>query len=137
MNRFFFIAGCIAAMVAVALGAFAAHGLADTLVVERLEVFRTGVTYQFYHAFALIVTALVAYVLPRRWVNISGWLFLGGIFFFSGSLYVLALREWIGFPVDWIGPITPIGGLLFIGGWGVLAWAAFPEKQNNEIGEEG
>jgi len=137
MNRFFFIAGCIAALAAVALGAFAAHGLAETLVVERLEVFRTGVTYQFYHAFALIITALVAYVLPKRWVMISGWLFLGGIVFFSGSLYALALREWIGFPVDWLGPVTPIGGFLFICGWGVLAWAAFPEKQSPEIGEEG
>ncbi len=137
MNRFFFIAGCIAALVAVGLGAFAAHGLADTLVIERLEVFRTGVTYQFYHAFALIVTALVAYVLPTRLVNISGWLFLTGIVFFSGSLYILALREWIGFSVDWVGPVTPIGGLLFMCGWGVLAWAAIPKKQQPEIGEEG
>ncbi len=137
MNRIFFIAGCIAALTAVAMGAFAAHGLADKLVVERLEVFRTGVTYQFYHAFALIITALVAYVLPRRLVLISGWFFIGGIFFFSGSLYALALREWIGFPIDWLGPVTPFGGLLFICGWAVLAWAAFPEKPKPEIGEEG
>jgi len=137
MNRFFFIAGCIVALTAVVLGAFAAHGLADKLVVERLEVFKTGVTYQFYHAFALLVVAMVAYVLPARLVKISGWLFLSGIFLFCGSLYALALREWIGFSVDWLGPVTPVGGLLFIGGWVVLAWAAFPEKQQPEVGDEG
>ena len=100
---------------AVAAGAFAAHGMSDP---NARELMRTGAAYQLAHAVAAVVAAALARRLaPRaRW---SAWLFLGGSVLFSGSLYALAF----GAP-RLAGVITPFGGLAFLAGWAVLAWAA-------------
>ncbi|GJL49944.1 MAG: membrane protein [Nitrospirales bacterium] len=108
--------GAIMALLGVALGAFGAHGLRAILSEHMLEVFHTGVRYQMYHAFGLMVSggALAVYQLPLfRWAI---WSFLTGIFVFSGSLYVLSLTG-----MRWLGAITPLGGLFFIVGWLLLA----------------
>jgi uncharacterized membrane protein YgdD (TMEM256/DUF423 family) len=97
---------------AVALGAFGAHGLNSVLTANgRVETWQTAVLYHFIHAVMLLVLA------QRKPVAGGPWLcFLGGILIFSGSLYVLAVSN-----VKWLGAITPIGGVLFLAGWAWLA----------------
>jgi uncharacterized membrane protein YgdD (TMEM256/DUF423 family) len=119
LDRFFFIAGALSAFVAVALGAFAAHGLRARLSPELLATFETGVRYEMYHALALLGVAWAYSRWPGTLVIASGWLFIAGTLLFSGSLYVLALSG-----VRWIGAITPLGGLAFLAGWVCLVLAA-------------
>jgi uncharacterized membrane protein YgdD (TMEM256/DUF423 family) len=120
MEKAFFLLGALLAALAVALGAFGAHALKARLPTERQETFETGVRYQMYHSLGLLLAAFAA----GRWPGsnlpaIAGWLFLAGIFLFSGSLYTLVLGE-----KRWLGAITPFGGLAFIAGWLCLAVAA-------------
>lgn len=110
--------GAIVAMAAVALGAFGAHGLKESLSPERLDIFHTGVRYQFYHAFALLFLGLWAKTSPEnKMISRAGIAFFIGIVLFSGSLYMLSIRDLINWPVSWLGPITPLGGVSFIVGW--------------------
>ncbi len=106
--------------IAVAAGAFGAHGLKKTLSSEDLAVFETGARYQMYHALALLAVAWMASQSPSAAVRVAGWCFLTGIVLFSGSLYGLTLSG-----VRWLGAITPIGGMALLAGWAALAWAAF------------
>ncbi|MBA1146931.1 DUF423 domain-containing protein [Ectothiorhodospiraceae bacterium WFHF3C12] len=114
------IAGAVLGFIGVALGAFGAHGLRDTLEPGRLEIWQTAVLYNLVHALALVAVGVAAYSLPGRSVMAaSGWAFLFGTVVFSGSLYVLAVTG-----IRGLGAITPIGGLGFLAGWLLLAWAA-------------
>jgi uncharacterized membrane protein YgdD (TMEM256/DUF423 family) len=101
---------------AVGLGAFGAHGLERLVGPEQIETFVTGVRYQFYHTLAL--GFLLALRVERSGVIIGCW--LGGMLLFSGSLYLLSLREVHGLAVGFLGPVTPIGGVLLITGWVIL-----------------
>jgi uncharacterized membrane protein YgdD (TMEM256/DUF423 family) len=117
--RRFLLLGGLAALLAVALGAFGAHGLKARIAPELLSVYKTGVEYHFYHALGLILVGLTALRLPESVpLKASGWVMLAGIVLFSGSLYLLALT---GLP--WLGAITPIGGLAFLAAWGLFATA--------------
>jgi uncharacterized membrane protein YgdD (TMEM256/DUF423 family) len=108
---------------AVAIGAFGAHGLKPRLTPYELSIFEKGVQYHFYHSFALLaVGLLLQYRGNNPWLIRAGWLFAVGILCFSGSLYLLACRNLLAFPVGWAGPVTPIGGLCFLAGWLILAW---------------
>ena len=109
------VSGAVLGGLAVALGAFGAHGLKDSLTPDRLEVYEVGVRYQMYHALALLLTGLLLRDAPAA-ASRTGWLFLAGSLVFSGTLYALAL----GSP-RWLGAVTPVGGLLLIGGWVSLA----------------
>lgn len=120
MERLFLVLGSLAAFLAVALGAFGAHGLKNRLSPEMLAVFEVGVRYQLCHALALLAVAWAVSRWPGPWVTASGWLFVAGIVVFSGSLYVLSLTG-----IRWLGAITPIGGLAFLAGWLCLAWGAW------------
>ena len=121
MDRTFLFIGSVLGLLGVVLGAFGAHALRSRLSPEMLAVFETGVRYQMYHTFAiLIVAAAMGQAGAARLLTLAGWLFLAGIVLFSGSLYVLALTG-----VGILGAITPLGGLLFIAGWGSLALYAF------------
>jgi uncharacterized membrane protein YgdD (TMEM256/DUF423 family) len=119
-------------LTAVALGAFGAHILKRILTPEDVQIFETGVRYQFYHTFALLVVAMLSRYVGQRWTGISAWLFVVGIVFFSGSLYMLALLDAFGFSESKaiFGPLTPIGGLLFMGGWLAMFRAAFDYKKS-------
>jgi uncharacterized membrane protein YgdD (TMEM256/DUF423 family) len=97
----------------VAAGAFGAHGLRGSLAPDRLEIFETAVRYQLVHALALLAVEVLG--APR-----AGWAFLAGTLVFSGSLYLLVLTG-----QRWFGAVTPIGGVLLLVGWALLALAAY------------
>jgi uncharacterized membrane protein YgdD (TMEM256/DUF423 family) len=120
MERVFFVLGSLSALVSVALGAFAAHGLKARLSPGLLETFEVGVRYQMVHALALLAVAWAATKWPGVAVNAAGCLFVAGTLLFSGSLYVLSLSG-----VRWLGAVTPFGGAAFLAGWACLAWAAW------------
>ncbi len=117
MERLFFCIGSLSAFLAVVLGAFAAHGLKHRLDPDMLNAFEVGVRYQFYHALALLGTAWAINRWPDAVGATAGWLFVAGTVIFSGSLYGLSITS-----VRWLGAITPVGGLAFLGGWICLAW---------------
>jgi len=119
MDRFFFAAGSVMALLAVALGAFGAHALKNRLTPDMLDIFEVGVRYQMYHALALLAVAWASSRWPESNLNAAGWAFIIGIVIFSGSLYVLSI-----FGIRWLGAITPIGGLAFLIGWAILVWSA-------------
>ncbi|PLS03882.1 DUF423 domain-containing protein [Neobacillus cucumis] len=109
----FIIVGAINAFLAVALGAFGAHGLKDRLDAHYLDIWKTGVTYQMFHATGILIVALLLGKVPMSSLfTWSGWLMLVGIIFFSGSLYLLSLTK-----VGVLGAITPIGGVCFLAAW--------------------
>ena len=111
-----FATGSVLCGLGVILGAFGAHGLRARLSPEMLVVFETGVRYHLIHALGLLAVAWAASRWPGSYVSIVGYLFVAGIFIFSGSLYVLAITG-----IRWLGAITPIGGVCLIVGWGLLA----------------
>ena len=115
MTKPLLAAGAINGAIAVAAGAFAAHGLRDRLEARSLEIFETAARYQMYHALAMVLCAALATSSART----AGWIFQAGIVIFSGSLYALALSD-----IKVLGAITPIGGLAFLAGWGWLAYSA-------------
>lgn len=122
MDRLFFLVGSVSSLIAVALGAFGAHGLRERLTPPMLAVFETGVRYHFYHALALFAVAYAVARWPSSAPITAGWLFLAGTVLFSGSLYLLSLTG-----TRWLGAITPLGGLAFLAGWAALFWAAWRE----------
>lgn len=115
MSRLFLIVGAIAAGIAVMAGAFGAHGLESRVSPDRLQTFETGVRYQMYHALALLLVGWMGLQQAAPLLTGAGIAFLIGILIFSGSLYVLVLTD-----TAWLGAITPIGGVAFIAGWGLL-----------------
>jgi uncharacterized membrane protein YgdD (TMEM256/DUF423 family) len=118
-ERLLMIAGTLNMFVAVAAGAFGAHGLKKILSADMLAVWQTAVTYQIAHALGLLAVALL---MPRLQSGLTAWagaLMLAGIVIFSGSLYVLALTG-----VRALGAVTPIGGAAFLLSWALLAAAA-------------
>jgi uncharacterized membrane protein YgdD (TMEM256/DUF423 family) len=116
MDRTFLLIGSVFGFLGVAFGAFGAHALKSRLSPEMLAVFETGVRYQMYHAFAILIVAAAIGSLGRLpLLGAAGWFFAAGVLLFSGSLYALALTG-----TGLLGAITPIGGLLFLIGWGCL-----------------
>ena len=120
---------------AVIIGAFGAHALKNTFESLQLDVryligiYEKGVQYQFYHTLALGLVSLMLYHHPAsKWLPRAGWLFVAGMLLFPGSLYLLACRDLIPFPVGWAGPVTPLGGMCFIGGWIALLASSFEKK---------
>ncbi|QDS35747.1 DUF423 domain-containing protein [Brevibacillus brevis] len=115
--KLFLMLGSISGFLSVALGAFGAHALKEKLDEYSLGIFHTGVTYQTTHALALVLVALLLKWYPDSsglvW---AGWCFAAGTLIFSGSLYTLAMTG-----IKVLGAITPIGGVLFLAGWALLA----------------
>jgi uncharacterized membrane protein YgdD (TMEM256/DUF423 family) len=118
--RLFFVLGALFGGLGVALGAFGAHGLRQILSAEDLATFEIGVRYQMYHALALIAVAWAMSRWDHAALVAAGWLFVGGIVVFSGSLYALVLTGH-----RWLGAVTPLGGVAMIAGWALLGWAAY------------
>ncbi|WP_071873350.1 DUF423 domain-containing protein [Atopomonas hussainii] len=123
MQRWALLVAAVAGFLAVALGAFAAHGLRNVLSAEYLTVFQTGVHYQMVHALALLAVGMLLQKSPARSLRIAAWSFTLGIVLFSGSLYALTLSG-----VRGLGMITPFGGVAFLVGWASLAWFAWRSR---------
>lgn len=131
--RRWIVIGAVLAGVGVAFGAYGAHGLSGFLersgyagddLHHRVAVFETAVRYQMLHAIALVLTGLGLQLRDSQWWRAAAWAFLCGVLIFSGLLKVLAFAgpQW-----NWLGAIVPIGGVLMIVGWALLAIGALRE----------
>ena len=123
MRKGFLLLAALSGFLAVALGAFGAHGLKQVTTPEMIDIFNLGVAYQFYHTFALIAVAFSGHWLKSRLIDWAGYLFLLGIVMFSGSLYLYVL---VG--SKWTGPVTPMGGVCFLLGWLFIAVAVWRNR---------
>jgi uncharacterized membrane protein YgdD (TMEM256/DUF423 family) len=132
MHKKFLAAGAALAGLAVALGAFGAHGLEKiTSDAKILHGYQTGVQYQVYHALALLAVGLLIEKKGSALLKWAGNLFIAGIFLFSGSLYLLTFLKIQGSTaVKWAGPVTPLGGVCFIAGWVLLLLAVLKKKSS-------
>ena len=128
MNKRLILIASVFGILAVILGAFGAHALKSQLDPAGLEVWKTAVSYHFYHTLALLFVS----ILPAsngKVVNMAAWFFSLGILFFSGSLYLISTKEILNIKqLSVLGPLTPIGGLFFILGWFSLITIAVKSK---------
>jgi len=119
MERRLLAVGALMGFLAVVMGTFGAHVLDQKLSPKMLGVFDVGARYHMYHALAIICTAWVYHDHPGRVSAAAGCFFVVGVILFSGSLYLLAVTG-----ARWLGMVTPIGGMAFLAGWGLLLVAA-------------
>lgn len=112
MEKTFLIVATFFGGLAVALGAFGAHGLQDLVTEARLQTFETAVRYQMYHALALFAVVGLIRWTPSPLLGWAGWLLIAGVLIFSGSLYLLVFTN-----ASWLGAVAPIGGTAMIAGW--------------------
>lgn len=127
MNKKIVITASILISITIAIGAFGAHGLKKLVDASSIASFETGVRYQMYHALGLFIIGLtpsISEIVKRR----VFWFFILAIVLFSGSIYLLSLDEVLPFSVKGIAFLTPIGGLLFIVGWILLAMGVYKSK---------
>jgi len=113
---------------AVVLGAFAAHTLNGLIAEKSIAAFQTAVRYQFFHGIGICIAAILFYLFKVKHYKTAARIHLIGIILFSGSIYLLSLKEILPFSVSWAGPLTPIGGLFFIAGWVILIIATIKIK---------
>jgi uncharacterized membrane protein YgdD (TMEM256/DUF423 family) len=118
--KLFIILGALNGFIAVALGAFGAHGLEGKIPDKYLETWQTAVQYQMFHAVGLLVIGILAGKISSPLINWSGWLMLIGIILFSGSLFVLSVTQ-----IKVLGAITPLGGVSFLVAWVLMIIAAY------------
>lgn len=116
----FILLGALNAFLAVALGAFGAHGLEGKIPDRYLDIWKTAVQYQMFHATGLLVIGLLLGKAPNAGlIGTAGWVMLAGIVLFSGSLYVLSVTQ-----IKPLGAITPFGGVAFLVAWVMIGYAA-------------
>jgi len=128
MNKRLIIIASVFGILAVILGAFGAHALKSQLDPAGLEVWKTAVSYHFYHTLALLFVSILP-ASNSKVVNMAAWFFSLGILFFSGSLYLISTKEILNIKqLSVLGPLTPIGGLFFILGWFSLITIAVKSK---------
>jgi uncharacterized membrane protein YgdD (TMEM256/DUF423 family) len=137
MNRFFLIMAGFFGATGVALGALGAHYLKIKLDAKMIDenayhAFDTATKYQLFHSIALLALFFISKDKKLRWLSMSANLFVIGILLFSGSLYFLATQNLMGLELKFLGPVTPIGGLALIAGWGCLVIHAFSLQKPGE-----
>ncbi|HSM46548.1 MAG TPA: DUF423 domain-containing protein [Draconibacterium sp.] len=115
MSKTIIMTASILLALAVAIGAFGAHGLKAHLSETMLQTWKTGVEYHFYHALGLLLIGVLSVSMPSNFLNWSAIFLFAGIILFSCSLYILAITG-----IKWLGAITPLGGISFIAGWVLL-----------------
>ena len=129
MRKDILIKGGILGMIAVLGGAFGAHALKEILTPEHLTSFQTGVRYQMIHAVVLLFLFLLTLKFDNKHFITAAHLIFWGVILFSGSIYILTLKNIIGLEaLKFVGPITPIGGLLIISGWAFIVWGGVKMK---------
>ncbi|MFZ9028813.1 MAG: DUF423 domain-containing protein [Crocinitomicaceae bacterium] len=119
MNKQIAIISVLLIVFGIVLGAFGAHGLKDVVTPEKVASYEVGVRYQIYHGLALLVLSMNASKIEGS-LRVFLIFILLGILLFSGSIYLLALNDVLSPDLSFLGPVTPIGGVLLIMGWGVL-----------------
>ena len=122
-DKIFFIFGSLTGFLSVAAGAFGAHALKNKLTPEMLAIFETAARYQMFHALALLAAAWAATQFHPGFARSAGWFFFLGTVVFSGSLYILVftgVKAW--------GAVTPLGGLMLLAGWLMLAFSAIQSR---------
>ncbi len=122
------LSGVLFALIAVVAGAFGSHGLKSIITATQLDIYKTANTYQFYHAFAIMFVSILNQDKVNKLLLWSFRFFVIGIILFSGSLYLLSVREVLGISSS-IGAITPFGGLFFITGWILLFIFGFTKNE--------
>lgn len=129
MEKKIIITALILGMISIILGAFGAHALKKVLQPEQLTSFETGVRYQMYHALFLLFIATTNMITLKE-KAIVFYLALVGVILFSGSIYLLSTSAISGLKLRFIGPVTPLGGLLLIGSWAYLLYALLLKNNN-------
>lgn len=127
MDKKILLTAAILGITAIILGAFGAHALKKVLTETQLQSFEIGVRYQMYHAFFLLFIGIFTFLNEKERLIIF-WLTLAGVLFFSGSIYLLATNGITNLKTKWLGPITPIGGVLLISAWGYLFYSILCKK---------
>jgi uncharacterized membrane protein YgdD (TMEM256/DUF423 family) len=128
MNKRIIIVASLFGILDIALGAFGAHAIKKLITADQLDIWHTAVQYQFYHTLALLFLATFSRFKSRA-INAASWFFTFGILFFSGSLYLIAVKDLLNITqLSILGPLTPLGGLLFILGWVSLLVATIKNK---------
>lgn len=123
-NHYIIITGAAFGLIAIVLGAFGAHALKKILSAEKLASFEVGVRYQMYSALFLLIVGFNGNLTLGLTNNWSFYLVSTGTILFSGSIYLLSLSEYLKKNFKFLGPVTPLGGLLMILGWGCLLFSA-------------
>ena len=132
MHKGFLKAGVLFALLAVILGAFAAHAIKSRVSSETLSVFETGVRYQMYHSLALIFTGILHKSFSYKSIVWAGRLFIAGILLFSTSLYLLTYFKALEYTnMFWVGAVTPFGGVCFIVAWFLLFKTFFKTEKTS------
>ena len=127
MQPLFLLLSATCALLAVAMGAFGAHGLKAILSPEMLAVYKTAVTYQMWHALGLSIVALLSAQNPEvKLLTYAGWLMFAGVILFSGSLYLLSILG-----LSWLGMVTPLGGICFLAAWALIIMFAYQNYRAN------
>ena len=119
MNKQIAIISVLLIVLGIVLGAFGAHGLKEVVTPEKVASYEVGVRYQIYHGLALLVLSLNASKIEGS-LKVFLIFILSGVLLFSGSIYLLSLNDVLSPDLGFLGPVTPIGGVLMIMGWGVL-----------------
>lgn len=125
MHKGFLKTAAFTGALTVALGAFGAHALKKMMAPDELAIYETAVRYQFYHVFALLAAGILYGSFPSPKIKWAGYLFMTGMVLFCVSLYLLCYVKTAGLDMNWIGAITPFGGVSFISGWLLLCWGIF------------
>jgi uncharacterized membrane protein YgdD (TMEM256/DUF423 family) len=128
MNLIRWAAGLL--FLGVVVGAFGAHGIRPKVSEESYQSFHTGVEYWFYHAFAILALGILHHVgkISEKSAKNAAITFAVGMLFFSGSIFLLSTRAITQWSVGFLGPITPLGGVLFLAGWAQVFFAAKAKK---------
>ncbi len=127
LNKKVLITSSILGAITIGIGAFGAHGLKELVGSDAISTFETAVRYQMYHVIALLMLGLSGKI-PATTLKWVSRFFVGGILLFSGSIYLLVLKDFHQISTNILGPITPIGGLLFIAGWLRLGYGFYKLK---------
>jgi uncharacterized membrane protein YgdD (TMEM256/DUF423 family) len=127
MDKKIILTAIFLGLTAIILGAFGAHALKKVLTEAQLQSFEVGVRYQMYHALFLLFIGVFTFLNEKEQLIIF-WLTISGVLFFSGSIYLLATNGITNLKTKWLGPITPIGGLLLISAWSFLFYSILCKK---------
>jgi uncharacterized membrane protein YgdD (TMEM256/DUF423 family) len=137
LSKYYISIAAFLGALTVALGAFGAHALKAVLSPAALITYETAVRYQMYHVVALLITGILmnkaASPKEQKLLSRAGLFFIDGIVLFSGSLYFIVAKPFLGIEgLQWVGVITPMGGLLWMVAWVLLALSQLPSVENSK-----